>query len=335
MANIVVAHAMGSLHTASRTALGRLMPVVLAALPALVLAQQQAEVSIVSRDVFTVDGLRVEHPKEVTVPGRLALPGGPGPFPAVVVVNSSAGTEDRIWSRLMADLPAQGFAALGIQTFVGRGIRGGVDSNQGEVSFLAAPVDALHALRYLRTRPDIDPKRICVIGHSRGGQAAFNFLYFKSFHQLAGVGEEPFACNISINTGGHYRPASLEATGKPALVFIGERDDVWHMDVYRAFVEEVRNAGNPVEIHVLKNSYHSLTAERVYCPQAQQVRACREQVVYTDKGLLVQGRLSTQKKGWRTCGRWGYHCGYGNMELYDDMYTVVVDFLRRAVGSTK
>ena len=143
------------------------------------------------------------------------------------------------------------------------------------------------------------------------------------------------ASNISINTGGHYRPASLEATGKPALVFIGERDDVWHMDVYRAFVEEVRNAGNPVEIHVLKNSYHSLTAERVYCPQAQQVRACREQVVYTDKGLLVQGRLSTQKEGWRTCGRWGYHCGYGNMELYDDMYTVVVDFLRRAVGSTK
>jgi dienelactone hydrolase len=335
MANAVVARVMGSFYIASTGALSRLMPVVLAWLPALALAQQQVDVSIASRDVFNIDGRQVERPKDVSIPSRLIIPGGQGPFPAVIVVNSSAGTDDRIWSRLLTDLPAQGFATLGIQTFVGRGIGGGVSTNQGEVSFLAAPVDALYALRYLRTRPDVDPKRICVIGHSRGGQAAFNFLYFKSFHQLAGVGEEPFACNISINTGGHYRPESLEATGKHALVFIGERDDVWHMDVYRAFVEEVRKAGNPVEIHVLKNSYHSLTSERIYCPQAQHVKDCREQVVYTDKGLLVRGRLSTQREGWKTCGGWGYHCGEGNMELYGDMYTVAVDFLRRAVGSQK
>lgn len=335
MSNSVAVRLMDLFCAASKGALSGLMPVALAWLPALAIAQQHVELSIASRDVFTIDGLRVERPKDVSIRSRLVLPAGQGPFPAVVVVNSSAGTDDRIWNRLLADLPAQGFATLGIQTFVGRGIVGGVDSNQGEVSFLAAPVDALYALRYLRTRPDIDPKRICVIGHSRGGQAAFNFLYFKSFHHLAGVGEEPFACNVSINTGGHYRPESLEATGKPALVFIGERDDVWHMDVYRAFVEEVRNAGNPVEIHVLKDSYHSLTSERVYCPQAQQVKGCREQVVYTDKGLLVRGRLSTQREGWRTCGNWGYHCGYGNMDLYGDMYAVAVDFLRRAVVSQK
>jgi dienelactone hydrolase len=328
-------HGVVLLYSAGAGALRRFLPLVLAGLPALAMAQQQVDVSITSRDVFNVDGRLVERPRDVVIPARLVLPGGAGPFPAVVVVNSSAGTDDRVWSRLVADLPGQGFATLGIQTFVGRGIGGGVSMNQGEVSFLAAPVDALYALRYLRSRPDIDPKRICVIGHSRGGQAAFNFLYFNMFHRLAGVGEEPFACNISINTGGHYRPESLEATGKPALVFIGERDDVWHMDVYRAFVEEVRNAGNPVEVHVLKNSFHSLTSERIFCPQAQQVKDCREQVVYTDKGLLVRGRLSTQREGWKTCGGWGFTCGEGNMDIYGDMFAVASEFLRRVVGSPK
>ena len=296
-----------------------------------VLAQGATDVSISSIDLFNVDGRRVDKPLPVPIPGKLVLPSGSGPFPALVVVNSSAGTDDRIWDRLLADLPAHGFAALGLQTFVGRGIRGGVDSRQGEVSFLAAPTDALFALKYLRGRPEIDATRICVIGHSRGGQAAFNFLYFNTFLQLVAFQDEPFACNISLNTGGHYRPENLQATGRPALVFIGEKDDVWHMDIYRSFVEQVRDAGNPVEVFTLKDSYHSLTSVREYCPRAMNAKGCREQVQYSEAGLRIGGRTITQKEGWSMCGGWGYYCGYGSMDKYPDMLSKTVEFLRRVI----
>lgn len=240
--------------------------------------ERSENVTVLSKDLFNIDARLIENPVDVAVPGKLVLPPGAGPFPALIVINSSAGTNDEIWDRLLRDLPKHGYAALGLQTFLGRGIIGGVDTRQGAVSFLAAPADALFALRYLRTRPEIDSKRICVIGHSRGGQAAFNFLYFKTYLELVNFSGDPFACNISINTGGHYRPESLQATGRPALVFIGEEDDVWHMDVYRRFVESVRDAGNPVEIYTIKHSFHGLTSVSDFCAFARTAKGCTEQV---------------------------------------------------------
>lgn len=294
-------------------------------------AQTVFDVTIESWDHFNVDARSVSPAPSVQVPGKLAVPPGSGPFPALVIVNSSAGTGDRIWDRLLVDLPARGYAILGIQSFVGRGIRGDVNSRQGEVSFLAGPTDALYALRFLRARADIDPKRICVIGHSRGGQAAFNFLYFQTFLRMTGIEDDPFACNISINSGGHYRPESLQATGRPALVFIGEKDDVWHMDVYKAFVEQVRNSGNPVEIYTIKGSYHSLTSQREYCPRAQTAKECRQQVQYSTAGLVIDGRVVTNKEGRSICGGWGYHCGYGGMEHYPEVLTRTTEFLKKVL----
>ena len=111
----------------------------------------------------------------VTLAGTLAVPPGKGPFPAVVLVHGS-GPIDRdsevfghkLFLVLADHLARQGIAVL-------RYDKRGVGKSTGklkEATTLDLAADAEAALRYLRTRPEIDARRTGVIGHSEGGLIA-------------------------------------------------------------------------------------------------------------------------------------------------------------------
>jgi hypothetical protein len=169
------------------------------------------------------------------------------------------------------------------------------------------------------------------MGHSRAGQVAFNFTYFKAFLDLAQFKGDPFACNISINSGSWWKPPSPETTGRPALVFLGEHDDVWHQDVIVRWLDELTAAGNPIERHTLKGSYHDLSNWPIWCPRVQTGRNCREQIVYTAQGPVLKGVTTTRAEVFKTCGTYGYTCGYGKMELYPEMLDVATSFMTRVL----
>ena len=122
---------------------------------------------------------------EVRVPGpagslagTLRLPAGRGPFPAVVTLTGSgAHYRDgnrtpqhpyRPFRNIAESLAKCGVASLRLDD---RGVGGsGGDADTATAEDTAA--DARAALRFLRARPDIDPRRIALIGHSYGGQIA-------------------------------------------------------------------------------------------------------------------------------------------------------------------
>lgn len=111
------------------------------------------------------------------LPGTLTLPAGEGPFPAVVLVHGS-GPHDRdetIGSNKPFKDLAWGLACRGIavlrydkRTYCCAGrIIGDVER---ALTVKEETVDdALLAVALLRTRPELDPKRIFVLGHSLGG----------------------------------------------------------------------------------------------------------------------------------------------------------------------
>ena len=111
----------------------------------------------------------------VTLAGTVTLPQGSGPHPAVLLLPGS-GPLDRNAvvaghrpSLVLADqLTRSGFAAL---RFDKRGVSGstGVFAAAGLTDFAA---DAEAALTYLRTRPEVDPGRVLVLGHSEGALLA-------------------------------------------------------------------------------------------------------------------------------------------------------------------
>src|SRR5690606_22363463 len=111
----------------------------------------------------------------VDLSGTLTIPEGNGPFPAVVLLTGS-GPQDRdetIWGHkpflVIADfLTRHGIAVLRSDDR-GVGASGGIFEEATTEDFAD---DALAALAYLKTRNEILPEKIGMIGHSEGGMMA-------------------------------------------------------------------------------------------------------------------------------------------------------------------
>jgi hypothetical protein len=105
---------------------------------------------------------------DVELAGTLILPPGTGPHPAVVFTHGS-GAEGRWANRYLARrLARAGFAAL-VWDKRGVGESGGEWSEAG---FEDQAGDAAAAVVLLRSRPEIDPGRVGIHGHSQGGTIA-------------------------------------------------------------------------------------------------------------------------------------------------------------------
>lgn len=293
-------------------------------------ADEPMSVYFVSKDPFNAATGAVGPIQDITVRGTLRIPAGQGPFPAVVISNSSGGVDDRVQRRLSVDLVKAGYATFAIQSLEARGQRNS-GANQFRSSFQSQGVDVLYALTYLRSLPIIEPNKICVAGKSRGSLAAFNFAYFESFIEMSGYSGEPFACNVGIMASMNYSPIEETTTGKPALVFVGDVDDVWFPEITIDWIEKLQKDGNPISLHILKDTYHGLGTEAKYCPDQQTAKGCREPTKYDAKGIYAKGNLVPRSEAFKQCGAAGYHCKSDNMNMYREMRQVLVEFLERNI----
>jgi dienelactone hydrolase len=124
---------------------------------------------------YTAEEVVVSTPAGHTLAGTFTRPAGAGRVPAVVTVTGS-GPQDRDeaspaipgWRpfREMADtLARRGIAVLRLDDR-GTGASGGDFASATSADFAD---DVRAALAYLRTRPDVDARRLAVVGHSEGG----------------------------------------------------------------------------------------------------------------------------------------------------------------------
>jgi uncharacterized protein len=114
-------------------------------------------------------------PAGVTLGGTLTLPRGNGPFPAAVLIAGS-GPQDRDASianhkpfLVISDyLTRKGFAVL---RYDKRGVGESTGSSEMATTLDLAS-DAKCAVAYLKSRKDIDPSKIGLVGHSEGAMIA-------------------------------------------------------------------------------------------------------------------------------------------------------------------
>jgi dienelactone hydrolase len=110
------------------------------------------------------------------LPGTLLLPKGNGPFPVVVLVHGS-GSNDRNetvgGTRVFLDI-AEGLADRGIASLrYEKRTRAHPEDFAGAYTVDDETTDdAVAAIAFLKTQPDVDPKRIYVVGHSQGAMMA-------------------------------------------------------------------------------------------------------------------------------------------------------------------
>ena len=112
------------------------------------------------------------------LPATLTVPAGQGPFPAIVLVHGS-GPNDRDetvgGSKVFKDL-AEGLASRGVVVLrYEKRTRQYSAAMAGLASFTAedeAVEDAVKGAALLRAQPEVNPKRVFVLGHSLGGYLA-------------------------------------------------------------------------------------------------------------------------------------------------------------------
>jgi len=155
----------------------------------------------------------------VHLAGTLTLPEGRGRFPAVILITGS-GSQDRDETMLghkpflvIADyLTRRGFAVLRVDD-PGVGGSRGANANDTSVDFAS---DVAAGVAYLRTRRDIDSRRIALLGHSEGGLIAP--LVARDDPSLAGIillaGPGVSGADILVE---QVRAIVLSAGGSPAL----------------------------------------------------------------------------------------------------------------------
>lgn len=206
-------------------------------------AQEAPKKETVSFDAATlIDGT-------TTVRGELTLPAAAGgKLPAVVVIHSSGGFEDRTRAPYVAALNQAGIATLELNLFA----RGG----RPKTSQMNLP-HTFGALIYLANRPEIDPARIGVTGFSHGGLLSMLAASQQLAQQYAGD-QHRFAAHLPIypvcwahlaiaeGKNPVYRQSVYQAlTGAPVHILGGEKDLYDDPDTCQKFVAALPDAARP------------------------------------------------------------------------------------------
>ena len=194
--------------------------------------------------------------RPVTLAGELRLPPpGTERFPAVVLLHGSSGVGNNVldWEQ---EINAMGVATFVLDCFTGRGI---VNTNfdQGQLGRLAMIIDAYRALDTFAKHPRIDPKRIALMGFSRGGQAAL-YASLKRFQRLHGPADLEYASYIvfypNCNTVYHD---DEDVADKPIRVFQGSADDYVPVEACRAYIARLQAKGKNVQLTEYAGAGHN------------------------------------------------------------------------------
>jgi dienelactone hydrolase len=187
------------------------------------------------------------------ISGTLYRPAGAGPFPAMVLLHTCAGIQPYVdaWATWFA---TQGYEALVLDSFGPRGVRnicGG-----GVPTIHTRALDALGALVYLRSRAEVDGRRIGVIGWSHGAGAAF-VADSKATVDDATPSGGGFNAAIGLYVPCNLVRTEITAIGAPLLFLEGSADDWAPAAGCEADINLLQTLGFPASIHLYPGATHA------------------------------------------------------------------------------
>jgi dienelactone hydrolase len=218
---------------------------------------------------------KVEGP-EVTIAGELRIPRfGEDRFPAVVLVHGSGGVASNVtdWA---IELNKLGFAVFILDSFTGRGITNTM-ADQSQVSTYAMLNDAYRALEIVSKHPRVDPKRIAIMGFSKG---AFASLYSATqrFSDAFAPRGARFAAHIAFYGGCETAYIDdTKLTGAPVRLFHGLADDYVPAAPCKDYVQRLKAAGADVQLFEYAGAHHAFDTRLpgpIPLPQAITIRKC-------------------------------------------------------------
>jgi dienelactone hydrolase len=250
---------------------------------------------------------------KVTVSGILKIPKPTtDKVGAIVFVHGSGGwrkSHER-WLRTFNDM---GIATFRLSSFKPRGISRTVGS-QTEVTSSMMTADAYNALKLLSTHPRIDKNRIGIMGGSKGGAVSMVSAW-EPVRKAIVNGDLKFALHIALYPF-CYGFESIQMTGAPILILVGEKDDWTHAEPCIECTKALKDAGYAADIIVYPNAYHAFDSNDgvTFLKNALNMKKCRAIIksnglaIETTSGLSMDNPETLQKV-WEICATKGVHYG--------------------------
>ena len=223
----------------------------------------------------------------LTLPASDAAGASHAKIPAMVVVHGSSGVgpNDWDWAKRLNDM---GVAAFVIDNFTGRGVKE-TATDQSRLSPAAYAAGALAALRLLATHPAIDPRRIGVIGFSRGGSAAINTA-LEPVRRAVIDDDLRFTAHVALYPGCAVPFVSAHLDGSPMLMLLGGKDDYTPASFCLAYADKLRANGASLQVMVYPNANHAFDSKTAphFNPRPTTLHNCHGEIDLDDGALTVQ-----------------------------------------------
>ena len=283
------------------------------------------------------DTLTFDHPaaaKPARVSGTLHLPmQAAPPFSCMVLLTSSAGVQRHREHYYAQALNEAGIAALIVDSFTGRGVRRTV-ADQTLVSGAQMEGDAFAALALLRSDPRIDPRRIGVMGVSKGGGATLNAAIAVRRHWRSGF-DHLFDLHVAICPGATAQHRDAATHGRPIYFMLAGRDDYTPAPLAIEYAERMRAAGNRrIKVKVYSGAHHGWESLGPVFDirDAENWSCCRNFIEDDGRHFVVAaGRTMPEPEyqAWAriNCVTRGAHAGGGTAELKARATADLLDFL--------
>jgi len=182
------------------------------------------------------------------IPGWIYRPAGAGPFPAIILAHTCAGTNPHteVWGKLLA---SWGYVVLAPDSFGPRGQKQ-VCGNGMVVSGNVRVADIAGALKFLATLPEVQPGKIGLLGHSHGGWTALRSV--QKGYGLAALGLKAAVAYYPACQAQFDRDVAL-----PLLILIGDKDDWTPADSCRKLQAAGFAQPELVDVIYYPNAWHS------------------------------------------------------------------------------
>lgn len=213
------------------------------------------------------------------VQGHLFLPpadAAGGRVGAVILVHGSGGLYDAMLGYWPRTFNAAGWAVLALDSFGPRGVASTAE-DQSQVPFAADTADAFAALRLLASHPRIDPRRIAVMGFSRGGITAWRSALQRVIASQKLPGGLQFAAHVPVYAGGcagifRITPRPGVFSPAPQLWVHGDADDYTPIGPCRDYADRIGQSGVAVTFFAVPGAMHKFDLDdtrRVFIRGAQ------------------------------------------------------------------
>lgn len=191
--------------------------------------------------------------------GTLFLPPGASaadPVPAVVLLHGAGGVVGAREPTYARQLAAMGVAALVVDAFGARkDMADRFVDRLLKITEMMLVADAYAALDYLVERPEVDGKRVALVGFSYGGMASIYSAYEQVAERVA-INGVRFAGHVAFYAPCIARFDDYRTTRAPVLILAGAEDAVVDQKRCAEIAGDLRRGGSAVDSIVYAGAYH-------------------------------------------------------------------------------